>query len=176
MPKKGETKAGEKTSETVADDILNNFGAVGGTVAPVNAPTDAGAKADDKGSKDDDATALADLQKQVAGLAEMGAKRDDTIERLQNLNMQLMAGKGGLEDIITTPEATPVDMAGLPNAAEDPEGFSKGLNERLGVAITKSVESITTHERATTAPANERSSRTAGWRDGFTGRRPTQKG
>ena len=171
MAKKGETKSTEKTSVTVADDILGKFGVVGEPF-DAGAKTDAVAKVEDKGTKGEDAAALEDLTKKVAELSDAGTKRDDTIERLQNLNMQLMAGKGGIGDTITAPEATPVDMSGLPSAAEDPDGFSKGLHERLGVAITKSVESITAHERATAAQANERTSRTAGLWDEFTERFP----
>lgn len=167
MAKKGDKKTAAPQEDTITDSILDHFGAVG---EPVDSgkKADAVTKTDDKGGKDDDAKALADLQKQVGELTEMGTKHGDTIERLQNLNMQLMAGKGAVGDVITAPEASKVDMSGLPSAADDPDGFSKGLNERLGKAISESVGAITTHERAVAAQANERSSRTQGLWDEFT--------
>jgi len=73
----------------------------------------------------------ADLLKRLDGLEKANAA-------LQRTNLTLMQHPVTVSETRVQPK--PVDMAGLPDPVTDPDGYTRGLNERINAAVTSTVE------------------------------------
>jgi hypothetical protein len=167
--KKKDEKPTEITPEEALgeDNIFEHFGMEAG------GPTEEAGK--EKTPKKDEVT-VEGLGKEVSGLVGQLEEQKAQLERLQTMNMQLLSGAGGALSTPEAPQMPKVDLSGLPDIAEDPEGYTKGLNERLGAAIEKGISTMAEHQGKVASAERAQSDRTTGLWDQFTEQYPDLEG
>ena len=145
-----EKKVAAEPAET---DILDVLG-IGGDPGSSGKPAEKAA-----GKEPDESDRIATLLTTIEGLT-------GRVDQMQGDFMRLATGGA---PVITTPEApkmTEITLEGLPDQADDPEGFAKGLNSRVNETLKANMAALTAHqasEQAAVGAATARGDRL--WED-----------
>lgn len=145
-------KAKKVAAEPAEENILDVLG-IGGDPKTNEEPMK---KAATEPSTDD---RIATLLGTIEGLA-------GRVDQMQGDFMRLASGANPTPATPVAPKMAEITLDGLPDQAEDPEGYAKGLNSRMNETLQANMAALSAHqasEQATIAAGAERGNRL--WED-----------
>ncbi len=134
--------AGEPAEESILD-VLGIGGDSGSANEPAKAPAQAEPTTDDR---------IKTLLGTIEGLA-------GRVDQMQGDFMRLASGAPAAITAPIAPTMTEITLDGLPDQAEDPEGFTKGLNARMNESLKANITALTAHQASVAAAAAEQGAR-----------------